>query len=142
MSQSAISEARSLAGRADAAAWRDAVSLSVQAEARTPQPLPAARRSFNRAVGRIPPIRLADVAREIGGEDAGTVAWSPAGDRIATGGAEGFVRVWDTTTWQLVHEFDHGRAGDGMNAVFALSWSTTGRVSPLAALATSWRSGM
>ena len=32
----------------------------------------------------------------------GAVAWSPSGDRIVTGHADGFVRVWDAATGKLI----------------------------------------
>ena len=51
-----------------------------------------------------------------------SVAFSPAGDRLATGGWEGTVRVWDTNSGVQLLALDRPNA-----VVFGLEFSRDGR---------------
>jgi WD40 repeat protein len=62
-------------------------------------------------------VRLLDPIDAVVGE----VAWSPAGDRIATGSWDGAVRIWDPTTGAQV------AIGDGGDTeIIGLDWSADG----------------
>jgi WD40 repeat protein len=60
-----------------------------------------------------------------------SAAWSPSGDRIVTGHADGFVRVWDATTGKLIwHKLLApviGRSGWNARAAF-LSFARGGKL--------------
>ena len=56
--------------------------------------------------------------------DINEVAFAPGGDRFATGGDDGFVRVWDTSSDDVVAEFDRAGASNAS----AMSFSPDGRL--------------
>ena len=55
--------------------------------------------------------------------DINEVAFSPDGNRFATGGDDGYLRVWDTSSGDLVAEFDRR----GARSASAMSFSPDGR---------------
>lgn len=56
------------------------------------------------------------------GAEVRAVAWSKDGHSLAVGNAAGTVRIWDTTTWQVIHEATpHWQITD-------MAWSPDGRL--------------
>lgn len=56
------------------------------------------------------------------GAEVRAVAWSNDGASLAVGNAAGMVRIWDTATWQVVHEsMPHWQITD-------MAWSRDGRL--------------
>lgn len=54
---------------------------------------------------------------------ASTVTWSPDGQFLASGGTDSFIRIWDISTGELVHEIEAFPEG-----VFVLAWQPTGEM--------------
>ena len=65
-----------------------------------------------------------DVIRQLEGIDVAVkcVAWSPTGDRIATGSQDGSIAVWDAETGELMLRDQNGTRVD------SLTWGPSGRV--------------
>ena len=56
------------------------------------------------------------------GAEVRAVAWSNDGNSLAVGNAAGMVRIWDTATWQVIHESTpHWQITD-------MAWSKDGRL--------------
>ncbi|MFP2925510.1 WD40 repeat domain-containing protein [Pyxidicoccus sp. 3LG] len=53
--------------------------------------------------------------------DVGAVAWSPTGDRLASGGLEGMIRLWDSEGAPL-----RALSGHGGKEILSLAWDSAG----------------
>ncbi|MEL6104908.1 MAG: protein kinase [Planctomycetota bacterium] len=70
------------------------------------------------------------IARQLRGRqsDANTVRWSPQGDRIAAGGHDNRVTIWDVESGDILLQFDKHTENQGgeHRQIHSLCWSTDG----------------
>lgn len=62
-----------------------------------------------------------------------SIGWSPSGSVLASGSQDQTVKLWDASTWTLIHTLRHSYP------VFALSWSPSGDVMASGSLDTTIR---
>ena len=60
-------------------------------------------------------------------EDVYSVAWSPDGSKLSSGGRDGMLRVWDTTRGKEIHVLQVQEPKGGLfSGVFSVAWSPDG----------------